>query len=67
MAEKLSTKSHSDNEKIKSENGFSLIIPQYRNAFKIFAEATSAEFADELLTKAETDILNFSSKTDLKE
>lgn len=66
MAEKLSTNSHSDNEKIKSENGFSLIIPQYRNAFKIFAEATSAEFADELLTKAETDILNFSHESDVE-
>ncbi len=46
--------------KRRSQKGVIAIVPQYKNAFKIFAEALSAEAADELLSEAEADIIKFS-------
>ena len=40
----------------QSENGKVLIIPQYRNAFRLFAEASSMETAEELLLSLEDNI-----------
>ncbi len=46
----------------RTEKGKASIIPQYKNAFKIFAEAVSAEAAEELLEKALEDISELSEK-----
>lgn len=40
----------------KFEKGRAIIVPQYQNAFKIFAEAVSSEAAEELLAVIESDI-----------
>lgn len=44
-------------QKEKSDKGETQIIPQYRNAFKIFAESVSSESATELLSKAESEVI----------
>jgi hypothetical protein len=46
-----------------SEKGYTSIIPQYKNAFRIFAEATSAEIAQELILLAESDIAALDNKS----